>query len=53
MYTTLNQINCFVFRERILAFINVKFHEQKSVRYDVKWDMKEASNKNFYNKKFL
>ena len=24
MWTTLNQINCFVFRERILAFINVK-----------------------------
>ena len=54
MWTTLNQINCFVFRERILAFINVKkVLWREKCKIWCKMEYESSFKQKFYNKKFL
>ena len=54
MCTTLNQINCFAFRERILAFINVKkvlWTEKCKIWYKMEYE--SSPKQKFCNKNFL
>ena len=54
MCTTLNQINCFAFRERILAFINVKkVLWTEKCKIWCKMEYESSPKQKFCNKNFL